>query len=164
MGCPPKGIVGLGEIGDNRDRILRDVGILEIDLGKSNDYYIDHFATRTGSFPPIASAPLASTNIPTHTGSISGTVARSPADFGIILLVSVDSLTPNFGVRGPTGAIPATLAGKNGAFVIRNVPPGIYVVTAGIMQTNVVVIEVKADEETEITEPLALPRIGGGGG
>ena len=169
MGSPSSGIVGIGEIGPHRDRILRDVGLAEIDLGRADEAFLKLQRTGASSAPPVVSSPLASTNVPAHSGSISGTVVGlygQPARRAVVFCMAVASpnvkISPGRGNGILPGVIPCTISDADGNFVIRDLPPGFYLVTG---ESKWTVVEVSEGKETLLPELLEVqPRLGGAGG
>lgn len=176
IGDPSQGRPIFGEMGGRRDSILRELATVAIHLNEAEESYESTISptVRTSLPKPFpVSLPVKDS---AHLGSISGTVVGSgfgsgsppglPAPYAIIAFAAVDAL--DWGVRpsgfrliGPVnGAIPGTIADEKGVFVIRNVAPGFYVVNTG---AEWVVVEVKADIETKLANPLILQVPGGGG-
>jgi hypothetical protein len=181
IGLPQQGRPLLGEIGGNRDLIMRAGVVADMEL-------LANTLDLLGLRPPPGSAPGAekrmyaslesSANVtlaalakglgdPDHTGSIAGTaVPPNPAVFvnALICITALDSSDPPRGLAQTS--VLATYADDNGNFVIKNLPPGVYAVTAvgGSMTESVnrVVVEVKEGAETKLLELLKYKLFTGG--
>ncbi len=203
IGFPQQGRPIIGEIGGNRDLIMRAVVVANMDLVANN---VDlgyatrgsratalapasatttvSAATATRGLPPAASASSSQKitlaalakglGDPDHTGSIAGTAEPTDPVLFVYALVCVtaleNSMDPSLTGRGGIFAnVPATYADDKGNFVIKNLPPGFYVITAtgGSMtgSANHVVVEVKEGAETKLPAPLKYtferPMVGG---
>jgi len=162
----------IGELGGNRDAILRDVAKVATDI----IIVMEPSPTLPSNADSLGWNQV---NNATAMGSISGKVefpstvnrAAVPAPYMVIFLKPADApaasvastRTAGFGGRrgGPApyprlSAIPATIADEKGEFVIRNVPPGFYSVSVG----NMIVVEVKAGAETKLSGSLAPIAVG----
>ena len=182
LGNPAFGIACVGDLGGNRDQILRDVAAAEAGLVRATS--VDPAVFPAGLFGAGAGTPatVVPTDIPTHLGSISGAIVRRdgrPAADAVVAVVAVSS--PNFDLYDlyrridPAGVIPAlpvTLTTQTGTFVIKDLSPGFYAVMVGQRANNGrtvnvgqnwAVLQVKADQESRLDEPLLLlPRPNGG--
>ncbi len=165
IGQPTLGIAVIGELGGQRDMIMRDVAAAENTLATANQNFM---VTVNGHPPPAV------LNIPANplkgACSLSGSVVHSdgrPGADAVVTFMVVDSLNfgknPSDSKRGRLSAsLPGAIADKNGAFTIRNLSPGFYTVTTG--SSIRVVIEVKEGTETKLPMPLILRHGGLGGG
>jgi len=154
------------EMGGNRDLIMRDVAVATNDFIEATDNLLN--AITPGSVPPPGPQAAATpAGVSAHPGSISGTVvaqtpgnpAGSPAASAMVAFAAVPTIdwgalpsgTQRLPRSLPAGSIPGAIADASGAFAIKNVPPGFYVLCAG---ANWIVVEVKADTETILPMPL----------
>jgi hypothetical protein len=169
----------VGEMGGNRDLIMRDIATATSDFMESTEDILR--TINRGSTPRPRSFPVTTPAHPSiHSGSISGSVEVSTLDNSVgvpaanvmITFAAVDSLDwgkkphrASFPGNLIPGSIPGAFSDEKGKFVIQNVPPGFYVLDAG---NNWIVIEVKEDTETNLPTPLLTsphkPPVGGRGG
>jgi len=169
----PGPVVGL--IGGFRDKIIHDVG-----------FAASHFAEASGRFMaangPATQAKAApkspTTNSSGYSGAISGMVVDINGDPAVNVLISVgltdahDDSAATINYRVVNDAIPATISDENGAFTIRDLPPGRYIVTGslggvrgrwfllgppyGALDAMDALVEVKPGEVAKMAVPLNL--------
>jgi hypothetical protein len=169
MGYPALGIPRAGEIGGNRDFILRDVGLAENDLARSLGAFLKLENGGNAAAPAARTSPLASTSVSSGAGSISGVVStRGVAFNAVISLTAVNSTKDDLKLHTDRNsgylseAIPCTISGSDGRFLIRNVLPGVYAVTVGNRvggsppaASNWTIVEVRLGAETKVPGSLA---------
>jgi hypothetical protein len=175
IGLPQQGRPLIGAIGGNRDLIMRAVDVVDLELVADT---LDLLGAIGVLLPPPSAASAVKRMIahvessasvtlaalakglgdPDHTGSIAGTAAPTdPALFcdALITIAALDSPDPPSGLQYSESA---TYADESGNFVIKNLPPGFYLVGAvgGSLteSANRVVVEVKEGAATKMPEPL----------
>jgi len=168
LGNPNIGQPIMGEMGGNRDTILRDVAVAKanLEIGAKN-YLAVAYPSGRSSIPVGGLALVVNSDSTAPTGSISGTVLLAdgtPSAFTCINFkaVAADG-TPDPAMGNAT--IPSTLSDKNGQFTIKNLLPGFYTLPVGSARGVTTLIGVKAGAETKLPMPLTFTPatfVGGG--